>query len=124
MYSNIFKINAYISRYTGNSVYNAIINHPKKIDLLRAGTLKIKRKEIKGLRGKSPNTSNPMDEALAARELEATGEDLVPRAARTVLGRAPVERISKAADGRTINIKAIELVLCRQKPIRKAACCK
>jgi hypothetical protein len=60
----------------------------------------LKRKGIKGLRGKSPNTPNPKTAALTAIELEAIAEELDPGVVRRIagkLGRTPVEVNGKTA---------------------------
>lgn len=64
-----------------------------------------KRKGIKGLRVKSPDTPNPKTVALTDDELEAIDEDLEPGDVRRVagkLGRTPVVDIGKTANGRPI----------------------
>ena len=67
----------------------------------------LKRKGIKGLRGKSPNTPNPTIDVLIAAALDAIEEVLEPSDDRRIagkLGRTPVVVTGKTANGRTIGI--------------------
>ena len=60
----------------------------------------LKRKGIKGLRGKSPNTPNPKTAALTDTVLEANAEALDPGDVRRIagkLGRTPVDATGKTA---------------------------
>ena len=65
----------------------------------------LKRKGIKGLRGKSPDTPNPKFAVLIDVELAAIDEVLDPCEDLRIagkLGRTPVEARGKTANGRPI----------------------
>ena len=87
----------------------APFKYPEKNNDLLRGHSEVKRKGIKGLRGKAPDTPNMIRKELFVGELNAATEVLDPRVARIAPGRTPVRGAGETTDGGFVRIKTVKL---------------
>ena len=87
----------------------APFKYPEKNNDPLRGHSKVKRKGIKGLWGKAPDTPNRKCVELVAVALSAAIEVLEPREVRIELGRTPVRGAGETTDGAAISVETVEL---------------